>query len=119
MSDQPSRAAADVLAERQRQIDGENRDAHNDDTLGFGEMARAAACYAIVGSLAGRRDEVVELSMEHGAVPVFRVKWPWEWHWWKPRNQRRDLVRAGALIIAEIERMDRALERVGDGKAKS
>lgn len=36
--------------------------------------------------------------------------WPWDWAWWKPKNPRRDLVRAAALIIAEIERLDRAAE---------
>ena len=34
--------------------------------------------------------------------------WPWEPRWWKPKNPRRDLVRAAALLIAEIERLDRA-----------
>lgn len=33
--------------------------------------------------------------------------WPWDAKWWKPKNTRRDLVRAGALIVAELERMDR------------
>jgi hypothetical protein len=33
--------------------------------------------------------------------------WPWSREWWKPRNSRRDLVRAAALIVAEIERVDR------------
>jgi hypothetical protein len=30
--------------------------------------------------------------------------------WWKPKDRRRDLVRAAALIIAEIERLDRDAE---------
>ena len=34
--------------------------------------------------------------------------WPWERDWWKPVDNRRDLVRAGALISAELDRMDRA-----------
>lgn len=36
--------------------------------------------------------------------------WPTTWaeDWWKPKNPRRDLVRAAALLIAEIERLDRA-----------
>jgi len=27
--------------------------------------------------------------------------------WWKPKGPRRDLIRAAALIVAEIERIDR------------
>lgn len=27
--------------------------------------------------------------------------------WWKPKDRRRNLVKAGALIVAEIERLDR------------
>ena len=37
-----------------------------------------------------------------------RDLWPWAASWWKPKNRRRDLVRAAALIVAEIERIDRA-----------
>jgi hypothetical protein len=35
-------------------------------------------------------------------------QWPWLSKWWKPKDRRRDLVRAAALVIAEIERLDRA-----------
>jgi hypothetical protein len=34
--------------------------------------------------------------------------WPWDRKWWKPTDRRRDLVKAAALILAEIERLDRA-----------
>lgn len=34
--------------------------------------------------------------------------WPWDKSWWKPKGARRDLIRAAALIVAEIERIDRA-----------
>jgi hypothetical protein len=37
--------------------------------------------------------------------------WPWSLHWWKPKSPRRDLIRAAALIVAEIERLDRADSR--------
>lgn len=33
--------------------------------------------------------------------------WPWDESWWKPTTPRRDLVKAAALILAEIERLDR------------
>lgn len=35
-------------------------------------------------------------------------RWPWALEWWKPKDNRRNLIRAAALVIAEIERLDRA-----------
>ena len=50
--------------------------------------------------------------------PVFlRRWWPWSLDWWKPKDPRRDLVRAGALIVAEIERLDRQPARGADGRS--
>ena len=34
--------------------------------------------------------------------------WPWEPEAWKPTYPVRDLVKAGALIAAEIDRLERA-----------
>ncbi|WAC26386.1 hypothetical protein [Ancylobacter sp. SL191] len=103
--DMISRAAADVLAERRRQIEVENRPPPHDDQYISGELALAAACYATPELF---RDI---LPAERGAftfVPPRPRLWPWAAQWWKPKDNRRDLVRAGALIIAEIERLDRA-----------
>ena len=36
--------------------------------------------------------------------------WPWSDKWWKPKDKIRDLVRAGALIAAEIDRLQRLKE---------
>ena len=39
-----------------------------------------------------------------------RGMWPWDWKWWKPNpDPVRNLVKAGALIAAEIDRLQ-ALE---------
>jgi hypothetical protein len=38
---------------------------------------------------------------------VRRFYWPWEWSFWKPRDPVRNLVIAGALIAAEIDRLQR------------
>jgi hypothetical protein len=89
-----STAAQDVLAERNRQITAEGwTPAHDDEHASF-EMADAAGCYA------------------HAAAGwntyAARDRWPWSLEWWKPSTPRRDLVKAGALILAEIERLDRA-----------
>lgn len=95
-----SKAATDVLAERQRQIEAEGWTPEHDDQHKGGSMALAAACYAMSGSALNDRfcSETV------GAL------WPWtgwDWKWWKPKEKRRNLVRAAALLLAEIERLDR------------
>lgn len=90
ITNEMERVIADIRAERIRQVDVEGWTAEHDDTHMAGEMARAAACYAFASS--------------GGAIIQ---GWPFAAHWWKPENGRRDLVKAGALIIAEIERLDR------------
>lgn len=86
----------EIAAERKRQMDDEGWTTEHDDRHPAGEMSRAAACYAI-GPKA--------LGFKHGALGPL---WPWDFAWWKPKSRRHDLVRAGALIVAEIERLDRA-----------
>lgn len=97
-----SAAARDVLAERQRQISAEGWTPQHDDGYSGGEMAQAAAVYAIFGGHEGR---VGRNSVLPG---IAQQLWPWNWDWFKPRGQRRDLERAAALLIAEMERLDRA-----------
>lgn len=92
-----TQAAQDVLAERQRQISAEGWTLDHDDNEHNGgpALARAAGCYLLFG----------DAYPNAGQPPPH---WPWDAEWWKPKNYRRDLVRAAALTIAEIERLDRA-----------
>ena len=94
------RAIGEIAAERQRQIEKEGWSAKHDEQHSNGELARAAACYAMPQ---GFRD----LSI-YGANTIRTTVWPWDLLWWKPKDRRRDLVRAAALIVAEIERLDRS-----------
>lgn len=100
----PTSALDDIATERQRQIAMEGWSHDHDDRHAKGELGKAAAVYAWWGTLSDRTRETVPF---YQAV-VFRRLWPWDLEWWKPKNRRRDLVRAGALIVAEIERLDRA-----------
>ena len=99
-----SQALADIKAERIRQIDKEGFTPVHDDYYDNGELATAAVAYA---ALAGRalRDTTGPTKYKRGTAPII---WPWADGWFKPTTPRRDLVKAGALIVAEIERMDRA-----------
>jgi len=89
-------AARDVLAERRRQIEAEGWTPEHDDQWYCGEIAEAAASYAMASTYYHADPYVAVLSI-----------WPWSRSWLKPTNRRRDLVKAGALILAEIERLDR------------
>lgn len=95
-------AGRDVLAERRRQVEAEGWTPEHDDQYDNGELSRAAAAYAHHSTRPkDRRHSMAEV----GAWPSY---WPWDVKWWKPTEPRRDLVKAGALILAEIERLDRA-----------
>lgn len=109
----PSLAAQDVLAERKRQVDVEGWTPEHDDMHARFEMAKAAACYAWSASLPSilRAALTTPQSGWNEAVIMKRL-WPWSYEWWKPKDRRSDLVRAAALIIAEIERLDRAAAKV-------
>ena len=84
-----------IAEERQRQIEVEGWTPEHDDKHTCGELTDAAICYASTGYWRRR-------------APLL---WPknWEVKWWKPTpNDRiRELQKAGALIAAEIDRLNR------------
>jgi hypothetical protein len=86
-----------IAAERQRQIDEEGWVENHDDDHEEGQLAQAGACYAI---------HAVYGEAELGKSIIGDV-WPFDNEWWKPKDRLRDLVRAGALIAAEIDRLNR------------
>ena len=97
-------AARDVLAERRRQIEAEGWTLQHDDEHVAGKLSSAASAYALAAA-----DELDPRSRGAGAYPSrLPGMWPWDCDSWKPGAPRRMLVKAGALILAEIERMDRA-----------
>jgi hypothetical protein len=101
-----TQAALDVLAERRRQIEAEGHTPEHDDEDNGG-LARAAAAYAMAAAAFSTTHPGIVRWLDEA---VNRV-WPWTPMWWKPADPRRMLVKAGALILAEIERLDRAGEK--------
>lgn len=91
----------DVLVERHRQKARKGFDAEHDSQYRNSELAKAAGCYLLYA----------DAYPNAGQPPPL---WPWEPQFWKPEDWRRDLVRAAALTIAEIDRLDR---RHGTGGA--
>ncbi|WP_275145326.1 ead/Ea22-like family protein [Citrobacter freundii] len=86
-------AILDVIAERQRQQSVEGWTPEHDGQYGKSQLLWASSCY------------LLNTIQPFNRIPM---DWPWDSSWWKPTNPRRDLVKAGALILAEIERIDRA-----------
>ena len=101
-------AARDVMAERQRQVSVEGWTPEHDDAHRHGTLARAAACYAAHAAAGAALNDQGSAAYRNIKGHYVSVPWPWDGKWWKPTAPRRDLVKAAALILAEIERLDRA-----------
>lgn len=95
-------AVRDVLTERRRQVEAEGWTPEHDDKHTNDELAALACFYAMPASVCEWSspdcygDTLGEFIRSAG--------------WWQTTtgDRRRELVRAGALILAEIERLDRA-----------
>jgi len=91
-----------IAAERERQVSEEGWTPEHDDGHTNGEIALAAARYAEVAG----RPWSSPTGVPNGATPM---AWPWKPEQFKPTGYAvRDLVKAGALIAAEIDRLQRA-----------
>lgn len=102
-------AILDVLAEirdeRARQVEHEGFNSAHDDSHLFGELPRAASVYALYASLPELdREHAKQFGPNHYGAQML---WPWDLHWLKLADPRRDLIKAAALIVAEIQRIDR------------
>lgn len=91
-----SEGAVDVLQERQRQIEKEGWSDEHDNNHAPGTLTAAAVCYAAEAFWPD--SDIQEI-------------WPWDVTWWKPTNRRRNLVKAAALLLAEIDRLDGASDK--------
>ena len=96
-----------ISIERQRQIKEEGWTSKHDDAHQNDELALAAATYALPDNC---RTYLRKINLP--------TTWPWDEQWWKPSRdcikeceryqlRIRELVKAGALIAAEIDRLQR------------
>lgn len=92
-----------ISEERNRQVETEGYNWAHDDSHKNGELAMAAGAYAIAEDARGEyRDQLF--------IPGW---WPWSMESWKPatygniEERIKELSKAGALIAAEIDRLQR------------
>lgn len=98
--------ASMITAERYRQVMDEGFTADHDDMHGCGDLLSAGICYAKAAEFMTNRSPN-EWEQVAKQVPD---EWPWDPSWWKPdADPIRNLVKAGALIAAEIDRQERQL----------
>lgn len=103
---EPSAAVNDVLVERVRQLSEEGYDAKHDDAHTDGALALAAAAY--IGGALKRGKQYGPPDGHADDVDVLISMAPWSIRY---KSQRDSLVKAAALILAELERFDRAARR--------
>lgn len=97
-----------IAEERKRQIEIEGWTKEHDAEHTNEALAQAAVCYATPSALRGYAyDPVIK-----ARVPQL---WPWDKKYWKPspENRIKELVKAGALIAAEIDRLNAKKESLG------
>jgi len=90
-----------IAQERNRQEAEEGWSPAHDDAHDSSELAKAGAYYALPSNW---RDALKKYLEPHGYE-----LWPWDAEWFKPTypNRIRELAKAGALIAAEIDRLQR------------
>ena len=88
-----------IAAERKRQINEEGFDAEHDSQHSGADLLAAARCYAD------------EYRVIHKDVDI-PLHWPWGNFEWNPKTRERDLVRAGALALAAVDRIAAEIDRL-------
>jgi len=78
-----------IREERRRQIEVEGYDAKHDFNEPLNNIVAAAVSYAMV--------DIDKQEAE--------AWWNWDFKYWKPKDRKRNLVRAGALIAAALDKM--------------
>jgi hypothetical protein len=91
-----------IAAERKRQIEEEGWTAEHDNQWKNGELAQAAMWYCM-------EPPDPQCIVDGSEEPCVPDEWPFDPSWWQPapENRIRELEKAGALIAAEIDRLQR------------
>ncbi len=98
-----------IAQERIRQIQEEGFTEQHDEGYIEEELVDAAHCYI-------NAKRYREVYLQEDNIPL---RWPWDEEYWhpSPSNRKRELVIAGALIAAEIDRILR-IESKANSKLK-
>lgn len=104
---QNSPAIAMIVAERRRQIGEMGYSLAHDAAHDAGELARAAAWYALTPELRGVSASIIRGPTRVGQIvlDLEAILKPTGWVLRGNTDRVRELTKAGALIVAELERL--------------
>jgi len=99
-----------IAEERQRQIDVEGYTAQHDSQHEVSEFLSAAKSYMDSSYLSMTSEQIDNSTHWHETNEPFywqhiKDSFPWDKKYFKPTTPLRDLVKAGALIAAAIDRL--------------
>ncbi len=98
-----------ITKERDRQVYEEGFNSNHDSWHLCSELAVFAACYAL--DVAAKNGEV-DIKLQAKYAQVAGELLPSDREWWKPElNPVKQLAKAGALIAAEIDRIQQRSKR--------
>lgn len=97
-----------IERERWRQISAAGFTGVHDDRYTDSELVAAALCYATLAIMQQTRLDAAE--MLAGFPPIAGYGWPPGWDWRPEPTSYANLVKAGALIAAELDRLSRLEE---------
>lgn len=94
-----------IAEERQRQIDVEGYNQEHDSQHKVSEFISAAKSYTESAVSYALKDEGATSDGLANLLPYLKKSFVWGYDAFKPTNCLRDLVKAGALIAAAIDRL--------------
>lgn len=97
-----------IAEERQRQIEKGFTQEH-DANHEVCEYVVAANCYSVAANVS-YSTEFFRTEEEKLILESIRREWPWDKESFKPTTSKRNLVKAGALIAAAIDRLQNETE---------
>lgn len=105
----------EIGEERSRQIAVEGYVFDDDDAHDRGELALMAASYAVKTVAGGTANNAMRIALQRRAAEL----WPFLSGPKSHLHSRRELVIAAALLVAEIERLDRAEARKSESVSRA
>jgi hypothetical protein len=94
-----------IAEERQRQIDVEGYSKEHDSQHKVSEFISAASSYTHSAVMHALKEEGATNDALTNGIPFLKKSFVWGYDAFKPTNCLRDLIKAGALIAAAIDRL--------------